>query len=231
MAQFGPKIRIGGTLGRAGQKLKIGAGKLLSSPVGQIAAGLLFGPAGAAGAGALGDVLDTTDGKFDVQKAGRRALLTYVGGKVVSKAAGKIGGLFKRGGGEAITATSNPALDRLADGSLPDIGTIADPAAARAATRGANPSRFRSIASSAGRFLGGDDGLGMDDVLAYGQAAEGVYDRYRRTKLEDEALAEWRRRQPLRNQAQRLLLDESRPDLSSLTADPNIRYRRVGLGG
>lgn len=92
------------------------------------------------------------------------------------------------------------------------------------------PSRFRSI----GEFLSKN----RQNILDYGSLAERIYGGYRRGKLEDEALALARQRYaenaPLREAGRRLFLDNSRPDLSGVFADPTNpagRYRTVPIGG
>lgn len=99
-----------------------------------------------------------------------------------------------------------------------------------AAAGAAAPSRFRSI----GDFLGKNS----KNILDYGSLAERIYGGYRRGKLEDEALALARQRYaenaPLREAGRRLFLDNSRPDLSGVFADPTNpvgRYRSVPIGG
>ena len=225
-------MRIGGSLGRFGNKLKRGAGKVLSNPVGQLAAGLLFGPAGAAISGLAGDVLDTSDGKFDFSKAGRRAALTYGGGKVLQKFGGpllrKVGGgdAVAEGADEAVQATGKSGLPflRAGEGAVPEtIGTMGGTDLSRVA----DPSRFRRVTSGVGDFIGKH----KDSIIDYGAAAEGLYDRNRERGFQDEARDDWRRRRALRDRSQALLLDEERPDLSGITADPNLRYRRVSAGG
>lgn len=82
----------------------------------------------------------------------------------------------------------------------------------------ADPSRFRQV----GSFLSNH----KDDILDYGQAAEGIYDKYR-------AEREYSRKQPLRDAGMAGLLDTSRPDMSSIFADdmnPKGRYRSVNVG-
>lgn len=217
-------IRIGGSLGKLGNKLKRGAGKALSSPLGRLAAGVLFGPAGAAAAGLAGDVLDTSEGKFNVAKAGRRAVGDYALGKAAQYATGKVGGLFKDGA----PATMPPAeggFQSIATGPSPSTWqTALEEAKSIQGPLSAAPSRFRQIVSGAPGFLSRH----KDDIGDLGRTAERVYGNYRQAMQEDERLADWRRRAPLRDRAQALLMDESRPDYSYLTADPNLRYRRVG---
>lgn len=227
--QIGPRIRVGGSLGRAGQNLKIGVGKV-ANVGGKVVS--LFNPALGTMISAAGDVLDTSDGKFDFGRAAKNAVLQYGVGKVANVAGSKLGGLFNRAGnvggdlsgaGDALNHVSQSVR---AGGSL---GNVVGDAAS-------NAGRFRSIASKAGSFLGGKDGFGMDDVLKYGSAAGKAYGAYddmsRRNRYEDMAKAEFARRAPLRDRAMQLMLDDSRPDTSDLRdpMDPAGRYRRVSVG-
>ena len=99
--QIGPRIRVGGTLGKIGQDIKIGAGKIASNPITQGVAGAFLGPAAAAGIAGLGKVLDTSKGGLhgaggvlDLAKAGA---LGYGAGKVGQVVKG-IGGQIAKGG-------------------------------------------------------------------------------------------------------------------------------------
>lgn len=97
---------------------------------------------------------------------------------------------------------------------------------------GAEPGRFRSI----GQFFGGKDGLGMDDVMKYGEAAGDAYDAYqgnqRRNRAVRMAEQELAAGAPMRDAARRTLMDDSRPDLSGVFTEPQAppRYRRVNVG-
>lgn len=103
--------------------------------------------------------------------------------------------------------------------------------------------RYRSV-NMGGQQQGEDQGwlqtaLGFlgdhkDDILDYGSAAEQIADRHRRNKMQDEGIGMARgdlaRRQPLRDAGMAGLMDQSRPDLSSVFNQEQPRYRRVAVG-
>jgi hypothetical protein len=177
---------------------------LAATGVGAPAAAALVGGMSAGGKLAQGKRL-TTAIKGGVVDGG----LTYVGGKVAGKLAPKIGGMFKGGGGDI---------------GLPggDLASAAD------------PSRFRSIAGGIGKFVGGSDGIGLDDVLKYGKAGADAFGAYGQAKNEDRyrqiADQEYAANAPLRDAARQMLLNPA-PAQPSLLEDPNApRYRRVNVG-
>lgn len=88
---------------------------------------------------------------------------------------------------------------------------------------GGDTSRFRSVGDFLKRNAGSIAGAAGDAYLGYKQDQR-TDDLFKRDK------GEWDRRAPLRNRASELLLDDSRPDLSSMTADPGLRFRRVNVG-
>ena len=93
--QIGPRIRVGGTLGKIGQKAKIGLGKLEKTiaPAAMFIPG--FGPALAAGLEASGNVLDTSNGGLHMNNLPGVALKTagmYAGGKLAGALEGKLAG-------------------------------------------------------------------------------------------------------------------------------------------
>lgn len=109
-------------------------------------------------------------------------------------------------------------------GSLNDIAD---------ASKSMDGGRYRSL----GKFFGGADGFGMDDVLKYGSAIGEGYGAYHRSNAQDKLTRmsedEWRRRQPLRDAGMKALLDDSKPDTSATFADPYAptgRYRRINVG-
>lgn len=208
--QIGPRIRVGGTLGKIGQKAKIGVGKL-AQPVGKVVS--VFNPALGTAISTAGDILDTSDGKFNFGNAAKNAAIQYVGGKIVGKVAPKIGGLFNKGAGAA------------GDIGLPG-GDIAS---------AAEPSRFRSLVSGAGKFLGGKDGFGVDDVLSLSKGLGDAYGAYDTGKTVDAhrrlVSDEYNANAPLRDAARQMLLAEAQPmEPLNLRAEPP-RYRRVNVGG
>ncbi len=125
-------------------------------------------------------------------------------------AAGGLGGIAsKLGGAKKVAGAATTATD----GSwLPGVGQ---------AGQTADPGRFRSVLGGVGDFLG-EHG---DSILDVGQAAEGVYDKYRDVN-------EYNKRKPLRDAGMAALLDTSRPDLSGVFADPGApqQYRTVNVG-
>ena len=210
--QIGPRIRVGGTLGKIGQKAKIGVGKL-AQPVGKVVG--VFNPALGTAISTAGDILDTTDGKFNFKKAAKNAVIQYGASKLANVGGKKILGALKRGGDTASMA---------GDIGLPG-GDIAS---------AAEPGRFRSIIGTAGKFLGGSDGFGMDDVLKYGKAAGdafGAYeDRERFGRMEDIANREYAAGAPMRDAGRQMLMDQSRPDLSGVFTEQPQRYRKITVG-
>ncbi len=91
---------------------------------------------------------------------------------------------------------------------------------------GSEPGRFRRV----GNFLWKNkEALG--DLLGAGANAYSAYKQESRAdELHKRNRAEWERRKALRDAAMAGLLDESRPDLSSVFAEPEERYRRVNVG-
>jgi len=94
--QIGPRIRVGGTLGKIGQNLKIGAGKVLKNP---IVSGLStfipgVGPGIAALSNALGTALDTSGGSVSPLDVLLGAGKGYAAGKLAEA----IPGIWKGAG-------------------------------------------------------------------------------------------------------------------------------------
>ena len=179
---------------------------LAATGVGAPAAALLMGGGAAASKLAQGKRLTTA-----LKSGAKDGALTYAGMKIIPKVTDKLGGVFNK----------VPGAESAGEIGLPG-GDIA------------GQGRFRSIMGTAGKFLGGSDGFGADDLLKYGKAAGdafGAYeDRERFGKMEDMANADYASRAPLREAGMAGLLDESRPDLSSVFAQPEQRYRRVNVG-
>lgn len=84
--QIGPKIRVGGTLGKIGQNVKIATGKALSNPI--VDAALNFvpgvGPGLAAGLATAGKALDTSHGSVSLGSLAKTGGASYLGGKLLS---------------------------------------------------------------------------------------------------------------------------------------------------
>lgn len=205
--QIGPRIRVGGSVGKFGQKAKIGIGKVASKAAPVVA---FFNPALGAAVGAAGDILDTSEGGFDIGRAAMNAGKTYAFGKVAGKLKSGLGSLR---------------------GANYGIGDVAKGAAMELKEAVTDPSRFRSI--SAGLMPGGSGGDKLRTLMDLGKAGEGIYDRYQQNQDRNMAQREYENAAPLRQAAQAGLLDTSRPDVSSIFADPNAtqgRYRRVTVG-
>lgn len=144
--------------------------------------------------------------------------------------------------GMAGAATNNPLIhlagQKARGGSLKDnvlgdlkggvrnAAVIAPLAGAgAAASAGAEPGRFRQLA---GFFKDN-----ASTIADYGGMAEGIYDRYQQNKQYGDARKAWDEAAPLRQAAMAGLMDTSRPDVSSIFADPTNpqgRYRAVGVG-
>jgi len=91
--QIGPKIRIGGTLGKIGQNVKVSVGKALENPMVDAALQMIpgVGPAVSALAGGLGTAFDTSGGS--------RSLGDILKGGATGFAAGKVGSFLPDIGG------------------------------------------------------------------------------------------------------------------------------------
>lgn len=130
----------------------------------------------------------------------------------VKWAGSKVGGVFKGSGGiEALPG-----------------GDIAGAAAETTGTGG-----NMGWASKIGGFFKNHGDTVIDGL----SLAEGVYQNHRQNKINDRyralAEAEYARRAPMRDEAMRLMLDDSTPDTSAIFADPMApggRYRKVSVG-
>lgn len=223
--QIGPRIRIGGSVGKVGQKLKIGAGKVLSKSAPLVS---FINPAWGAAAGAVGDALDTTDGRFDIGRAAMNAGKSYgmgkIGGKVlkkipgVDKLAGKTPGVSSIAGG---LRNKIPGGDQIGN-ALEAMQSVDGPLS----LGGEEPGRFRRL----GDFLSAN----KDDILDYAGALGSAYQGYQEGEREDELFkrnrAEFERLRPLRDAGMQGLMNTTRPDLSSMFVQEPARYRRVNVG-
>lgn len=211
--QIGPRIRIGGSVGKIGQKVKIGVGKVAQKAAPIVS---IFNPALGAAVGAAGDVLDTSEGGFSFKKAALDAGRNYAIGKV---AGGLKSGVSALRSGQGIGAAAKSAVGMGASGGGELAGIEGGNIAA------SDPSRFRSVVDFLGKH--------KDTIADIGQVGESVYDRYQENQDRKTAEERYRALQPLRDQAVAGLMDTSRPDLSGIFADPTnpqARYRRVNVG-
>lgn len=224
--QIGPRIRVGGSVGKIGQQLKVGAGKVLKkvAPVATLIPGV--GPLAAAGLAAAGTAMDTSKGRVglgDLAGAGVKSyglsraagLLTKVPG--VSAIGKKLGGLPGVGrAGEFLRG----ARDRIG-GALPDgMNSINDiPGYDRA----------KQMVLGGGGGGGGEGGMSMmDKILLGGTIAAGAEDALHRRGLqnraEDYAVGSYESRSPLRSRALAMLEKDVRPDHTGMFVDPGNVY-------
>ena len=184
--QIGPRIRVGGTLGKIGQNAKIGLGKLEKSvaPLAMFVPGV--GPALAAGLEASGNIMDTSNGGLHLNNLPGVALKTagmYAGGKVAQGLEGKLAGtsLGKSLLGKVGLGTKVPIGDAGYGGvtMIPGPGgsSFPMPSSVPGVTGGSSWwDKAKSVFSgggsdgkgafgSVGDFLGGGNPSGLDKVL------------------------------------------------------------------
>lgn len=93
-----------------------------------------------------------------------------------------------------------------------------------------------ALLKKAGSLVAGDDpsqGGRFRNLVDLGKFGEGIYDRYQENRQYSDARGAYEGAAPLRDAAMKGLLDTSRPDVSSVFADPmnpQGRYRRVDVG-
>lgn len=244
------KIRVGGSLGKLGDKVKRGAGKALSSPLGKFAATALFGPAGGTIAGAAGDVLDTSDGKFNIGRAAGRAALDYGVGKTaqllgagagklgvkvsvpqpIQNLAAKAGALGSQVGSKVAGMVPKPIQSMAIDALKSKLGIASADDGPRQVDYG---SPVVKTGTPPMRGEGGTPPAGgtswLDKLLAVGTVAAGTEDAIRRRGMENKAMQyaqqPYDARAPLRDRALKLLSTEQpKPDLSPIFSDPGNPY-------
>lgn len=204
--QIGPRIRVGGTLGKIGQDVKIGAGKVLSNPL--VDAGLTFipgvGPGIAAAAGGLGKALDTSHGSVGVGDIAKGALTGYAAGTAGQALKGGLSavkGAYDVGG---MAGAGKMALSKLTGAPMPG-------GAPGAAPGGGGGGLLGKVAG----FLG-DNALPLG-VGAMGAAQVGM-ERNEADKLTnrgiDSAHQAYDAKAPLRQMALSQLMNTQAPDLT-----------------
>lgn len=234
--QIGPKIRIGGTIGKIGQNVKIAAGKALSNPIVDGALTLIpgVGPGLAAAAGAAGKVLDTSNGGLH----GVQGVMDVAKGAAAGYGAGKLAVGLKSGIGSTISGLmsgKNPdgspmsVLDRLkglvagggADGQG-SLGTLGDIAG-----------KIGGVAGAAGGGGGGGGSL-LDTGLLAASVASNAQQRAKANSLRDSGVdylkSGYDERAPLRTRAMSMLQDTSTPDLSSIFKNDGNVYDQQRRG-
>lgn len=221
--QIGPRIRVGGPIGRAGQKLKEGAGKVAKAAA-PVAA--FFNPALGAAMGAVGKVMDTSDGGTRVGDLPRMALQ-----------AGATYGLGKAGQGVLKSvkgAGSVGAKAKAGLGAVAGLGGTKGGAPGAPAGAAKEPGWMDTLSGAAGKLLGGggEGGGGslLDKLLLGGTVATGAMDEMQSRKLAgqaaDAATGSYDQRAPLRAKAMAMLAgaDQPAPDAAGLFDDPGNVY-------
>lgn len=234
--QIGPRIRIGGSVGNAAQKLKEGTGKVLSNKYVGMGLSLVpgVGPGLAAAANMAGHAMDTSDGGIndwgDIGTMAKDAAMVYGGGKALGGVKSLLGskvpigeklkGLVMRGGGS--------------DGKG-NWGVAGDLAGKLGGDDGLLDSLVGHGKDIVGG-LGGGQGL-VDKTLLAGAVAAAAADRQKQSQMIDEAKGyatkSYNDRAPLRTRALAAFADPSsaanKPaDLSTIFSNPGSVYNKVG---
>lgn len=249
--QIGPKIRIGGDIGKLGQKVKetVGKGaKLASVPVS------FFNPALGAALAVGGKALDTTDGGSSLADLAMTGVKSYGTGKLVGPLvralpgvgaigdklgglAGKIPGATAAGsifGGSSAGGSGAPWDEQLP--SIPGApGGMGDFSLPGGVGGGAPGSSGGGIDWS--NILGNIGGYVKDHPLdtamgglAAAQALAAAKASQRAGQLQDKALgladSNWEFGAPLRTQGRTRLMDPRSTDLSDVYTDPTNPFAR-----
>lgn len=234
--QIGPKIRVGGTLGKIGQDIKTGVGKVAKAVapavafipgIGEVAAPLLE---------AGGNILDTTNGGIhnigDVGRiAGESALMALPGATgLASKLAGGATGL------DALpTELKNLAGD--ANGLLTKIPGVQGLESMFGGSGGAGNTLMSGLGKIFGSgggagFLGGSGG-GLDNALLLASIAQEAAQKQRQQNLQDSGLnyatSAYDSTAPLRTAGMAKLLNPTYTNLSSIFADPANPFARPAV--
>jgi len=205
--------------GLFGDILKIGApiaGALIPG-VGMLGAGLIGAAGSAAGGLVKGEPFNL--GKTLLAGAG-----SAFGNKLLGNGLG--------GGSSGWLGAAHPSLAPVgAPGALGPQGVMAPGGGSIGAVGTPGIASGGGVFGDIGRFLGGADGLGLDDILKYGGMIGGGINAANQQDAANDArkaalsgaTQEWAGRAPLRAAAQQGLLglgDIRRPDLSQIFADP-----------
>jgi hypothetical protein len=223
--QIGPRIRVGGTIGKIGQEIKIGAGKVASNPLVQGVAGAFFGPLAGAGLGVLGKELDTSNGYTGVGD--------ILKGGLAGGAAGAAGSGIKTG----VTSLLGKAIPSATEGGAAGSGWL-DKAKSIFSGGGMDGQGNFGLAGDlagklggqAGSLLGGQAGGTLDKVLLGASIADAALQRKRQMDLQDKgidyATNAYSERAPLRTRGLQLMMDESAPDLSAIFQNSHNPYTK-----
>jgi hypothetical protein len=240
--QIGPKIRVGGTLGKIGQNVKIATGKVLSNPI--VDAGLTFvpgvGPGLAAAAAAGGRALDTTNGGLHgtqgVMDLGTSALKGYGAGKLGQGVDNYMSSLLSSAkGADGATNWMDVAKNLFSGGGADGQGNLGALGDLAGKLGGGASSVLGGVSSALGGGGGGGGGSDLiDKLLLAGTVASGVADKQRAQGFQDKAASyatgNYDANAPLRDQARSLLQDRSTPDLSNIFANSENPYDRARRG-
>jgi hypothetical protein len=252
--QIGPRIRIGGSVGKVGQKIKIGAGKVLGNPLVDTALAFVpgVGPGLAAGARGLGTALDTSNGSVGLGTIAKNTAMQYGIGKVATSIPGIVkagaSALGIGGGSSAGGASGGGADDSYDDGSSEGEGyndggsggggggsSLWDKAKGIFLGGGSdgkgNFGMLGDLAGKAGDVLGGAGGGLLDKALLAASIADAAGQRKKKEDLQKEGLGytkdAYSARQPLRQRGLELLQDEAPTNLSSIFSNPANQYTKA----
>jgi hypothetical protein len=255
--QIGPRIRIGGSIGKVGQNIKIAAGKALENPIVDGALTLIpgVGPGLAAAAGASGRVLDTSNGGLHglsgVGSLAAGAAEGYGAGKVAGLAKTALGSLVQQGagyfgGGSAAGAASGGAssgdVDPYDDGGNGEgyNDGSSDPSGAGGSGASGGDglgglvqgavNAGKKVFGAAANAVGGGSGL-VDKAMLAAAIADAAAQRQKKEALQQQGLKyatdAYTAQQPLREQGLSLLQDTGSHNLSSIFANPANPYSKT----
>lgn len=200
--QIGPRIRVGGSVGHAGQQIKLGTGKVLSNKYVDMGLSLIpgVGPGIAAAANVAGRVLDTSKGGIhsvgDVANIAKDAGMVYAGGRALGAAKGAIA---QHGVKDALKGAVTSGL-----------------------------SKAKQLTSGGGASDGGGGSGLLDKLLLGGGVVASAMDRKRHQDMQDRAshyaTDSYDSRAGLREKGTAGALNNAAPNLSSTFSDPGNAY-------
>lgn len=171
---------------------------------------------------------------------GAPAAAAIMGAQGLAGGALKKGGGLKSAAGGALKGAASGATVGALGGGLSALRSGAGVGTALKTATGMGPGGGMAegageLASEGGRFrsIGSFLKNNARTIADYGQMGEGIYDRYQQNRQYNDARDDYAAAKPLRDAAMQGLLDTSRPDVSSIFADPTApqgRYRRVNVG-
>lgn len=216
--QIGPRIRVGGSIGKAAQKLKENVGKVAKTvaPLATIIPGV--GPLAAAGIGALGTALDTSKGSVGLGNIALSGAKGYVGAKALDGITGKLGSAVKVGS----IADLLKGGGKDGQGNLGAIGDLAGGLLTGGGTDGKGTAGY--LGDLLGKATASGGGVGgsslLDTLLGAGGIAAATEDSMRRRGMEDEArkaiTGSFAARAPLRERGMAMALNPGKPDLGGV---------------